>query len=89
MKAVLRVRLTPRSSQNLIEGIQGGVVRARVSAAPVKGAANEALCELLARALSLPKTAVSIRSGATARLKSVEVIGIETETALSKLERNP
>ena len=89
MKAVLRVRLTPRSGKNVIEGIQDGVVRARVTAAPVKGAANEALCELLAQALRLPKTAVAIQSGATARLKSVEVSGIATDEALSRLERGP
>ncbi len=88
MKAVLRVRLTPRSARNVIEGIQDGVVLARVAAAPVKGAANDALCQLLAQALRLPKTSISIQSGAAARVKSVEVNGIETDEALSRLQGN-
>jgi uncharacterized protein YggU (UPF0235/DUF167 family) len=58
-----------------------------VSAAPVKGAANEALCRLLADALGVPKTSVSIRSGASGRLKTVEIAGIDPEAALARIKR--
>ena len=85
--AILRVRLTPRSSRNAIEGVHDGVVQAKVTAAPVKGAANQALCELIARGLNLPRTAVNIRSGASGRVKSVEVLGIESEEAISRLQQ--
>jgi uncharacterized protein YggU (UPF0235/DUF167 family) len=49
------------------------VLRARVAAAPVDGAANDALIRLLARELDVPPSAVRIVRGATARSKVVAV----------------
>jgi uncharacterized protein YggU (UPF0235/DUF167 family) len=68
------VRLTPRGGTDRIDGVgEDGVVRARVAAAPVEGAANDALCRLLARELGVPRGAVRLVSGATGRRKLVEV----------------
>lgn len=83
--ALLRVRLTPRSSDTRIARIEEGVVHARVTAPPVEGAANKALIELLAGSLGVPKSAVSIRSGASSREKQVAVEGIDAEEALARL----
>jgi len=74
------VRLTPRAALNRIDGIAilaGGqtVLKARVRAVPEKGRANAALEELVAKALGVPKSAVSVIAGRTARLKSVRVSG--------------
>ena len=85
MAAILTVRLTTRGGRNVIDRVENGVVFARVAASPVKGAANEALCALLSREIGIPKSAVSIRSGATARLKSVELIGVDSAEALTIL----
>ena len=73
----LFVRLTPKSSSDAIEGVgeaaDGSVhLVARVRAVPEKGAANAALERLLAVRFGLPKSAVSVVSGATSRLKTVE-----------------
>jgi uncharacterized protein YggU (UPF0235/DUF167 family) len=51
------------------------VIKARVRAAPENGKANAALIELVARLLRAPKSAVSIRSGETARIKQIFIAG--------------
>ena len=86
MPVLLSVRLTPRGGRNAIDRVEENVVYARVAAPPVNGAANESLCALLAAALHVPKSAVSIRSGANARRKRVEVSGIEAPEALARLQ---
>ncbi len=77
---ILRVRLTPRANRDGIDGVQAlsdetHVVAARVRAVPEKGAANAALEKLLAKAVGVGKTDVSVIAGATARLKTVRVDG--------------
>ena len=79
----LDVRLTPRGGRDGLDGVEtladGRVVlKARVRAAPTEGEANAALIRLLAGALGLPRSRLSIASGATARLKTV---ALEGETA--------
>jgi hypothetical protein len=67
------VRLTPRGGRDAIDGVgQDGVLRVRVAAPPVEGAANEALCRLVARALGVPPGSVRIAGGASGRRKVVE-----------------
>jgi uncharacterized protein len=51
------------------------VLRVRVNAVPDKGKANAAVVALLARALGVPKSAVSVASGETARMKTLAVVG--------------
>ncbi len=77
MTSRLRVRLTPRAGADRIDGVVDGVLRARVAAAPVDGAANESLCRLVARELGAPPSRVRVASGATARVKVLEIDGIE------------
>ena len=51
------------------------VLRVRVGAVPDKGKANAAVVALLARALGVPKSSVSVTSGETARLKTLAITG--------------
>ena len=76
----LFVRLTPKSSSDALEGggtaADGSVhLKARVRAVPEKGAANAALEKLLAKALGVPASAVSVVAGGTSRLKTVRITG--------------
>ena len=85
------VRLTPKGGRDSIDGIEtlsdGNVVlKARVRAAPHEGAANEALCRLLAKAVGVPPRNVEIAGGATSRIKRVKIVG-ETRTLTSALEK--
>lgn len=76
----LRVRLAPRGARDEIVGPRAvgddaHALAARVRAAPDKGAANAALVRLIARALEVAPTTVSVASGHKARLKTVHVVG--------------
>jgi uncharacterized protein YggU (UPF0235/DUF167 family) len=76
----LRVRVTPRAGCDALAGLQtlsdGGLVLAvKVRTAPEDGAANEAVRRCIAKALGRPASAVALRSGATARLKTLTVAG--------------
>jgi uncharacterized protein YggU (UPF0235/DUF167 family) len=87
---VVHVRLTPRGGRDQLEGIETladgrAVLKARVRAAPEKGLANAALVELVARTLDVPKSAVSVVSGATSRVKAVRVTG-DTAALRKRLE---
>ena len=73
---LVRVRLTPRGGRDALEGIETlsdgqAVLKARVRAAPEKGLANAALERLIAEALGVPKSVVSVVAGGTARVKTV------------------
>lgn len=76
----LRVRVTPRGGRDAIDGIEllsdgRPVVKVRVRVVPEDGAANDAVRKLLAKALKCPASAVSLKSGATARLKIWHIAG--------------
>lgn len=76
----LFVRLTPKSSADRIDGVEATVdgrahLKARVRAVPEKGAANTALEKLLAKALGVPASSVSVSAGGTARLKTLRILG--------------
>lgn len=82
----LAVRLTPRGGRDAVEGWAVDAdgrpyLKARVTAPPVEGAANTALIALLSKALGRPRSAFSIAGGQTARLKIVEIEGLD-EAAL-------
>lgn len=82
----LRVRLTPRGGRDRIDGWAGDadggrVLKVRVAAPPVDGAANAAMVALLAKALGVSKSAVRIAAGGTSRTKMVEVDGDPAELA--------
>lgn len=77
--ARFRVRVAPRSSKNAFRGEHDGALKVALTAAPVDGAANAALVELLAEALGVPKRNVRIAAGETAREKWIEVEGASAE----------
>jgi uncharacterized protein YggU (UPF0235/DUF167 family) len=85
----IAVRLTPRGGRAAIDGIgeAGGqpVLRVRVAAPPVEGAANAALIECLARALDLPRSAVTLSAGDHARVKRLRLMGPDLATRLATL----
>jgi uncharacterized protein (TIGR00251 family) len=85
----LAVRLTPRGGHARIEGVaerEGRpVLRVRVAAPPVDGAANDALRALLAAALGLPRSAVAITAGAHGRTKTLRLTGQDVAARLAAL----
>jgi uncharacterized protein (TIGR00251 family) len=78
LSEVLPVRVTPRSAKPGIGGWREGVdgreeLEIRVSEAPADGAANEAAIRLLAKALGVSRSELSIISGAASRHKRVAI----------------
>ena len=76
----LQVRLTPKGGRDAVEGWMPGAdgvayLKARVRAVPEDGKANTALTELLAERLAVPKSAVRVVAGGSARLKRIEIAG--------------
>ena len=74
------VRLTPRAGKDALGGVREArpgqpCLLARVTAAPAAGAANAALIAMVAKALGVPKSAVTLAAGETARLKTLEIAG--------------
>lgn len=77
------IHVQPRSSKPGLAGLHGDALKVRVGAAPVDGAANEAVIEVLAQALGVPRRAVAIVAGQTSRAKVVEVEGISAAQLLA------
>lgn len=76
---IVRVRITPKSSKDTIDGIEttaeGPALKARVRAVPSDGEANAALLTLLAQWLGVAKSSVRLAQGGKSRVKSVEITG--------------
>ena len=81
----LRVRLTPKSSRDAVEGLEtvpeGPAIKARVRAVPGDGKANTAVAVLIADWLGLPKGQVTVVAGYKSRIKTLHIEGAADEMA--------
>ena len=73
---VICVRVNPKSSRDEIDGwIEDGAgrvyLKVQVRAVPENGAANKAVCQVMAKTLGVPKSSVSVVSGDASRIKQV------------------
>ena len=78
----LAVRLTPRGGREAVDGwaVDGDgrpYLKVRVAAPPVEGAANAALLAFLAKTLGVSRSALTLASGAGARLKLIDIEGCD------------
>jgi uncharacterized protein len=83
----LRLRVVPGARKPGLAGRYGEGWKVRVSAPPERGAANQAVLELLARLLGVPLGAVRLVSGQGSRDKIVVVEGLspaQTEARLAQ-----
>jgi uncharacterized protein len=78
--AQIRVRLTPRAAREQISAGDGGSYLVRVTAPPVDGRANDALCRLIARRAGVAPSRVTLLRGAKGREKVLAVEGIDAAT---------
>jgi uncharacterized protein (TIGR00251 family) len=72
----LSVRVQPRSSKSGVAGMHGEQIKICLKSAPVDNAANKECCELLAKALGVPRSSVSVMNGASSRSKVLKVEGV-------------
>ena len=81
------VRVIPRAARTLLTDWRGGRLLVRLTAAPVEGAANEALIRVLAKELKVPRRAVRVVTGQRAREKCVLFDGVTAEQLLDRLTK--
>lgn len=69
----IQIKVKPNSRESLLEPQADGTWLARVKAPPVDGKANAAVIELIAEHFGVRKAQVTIKSGASGRLKLVQI----------------
>jgi uncharacterized protein len=76
--------LTPRAPVDRVDGVQDGVLRARVAAPPIEGAANQALVRLISQELGVARSSVRLIAGAAGRHKLLVVEGVTADELLAR-----
>jgi uncharacterized protein (TIGR00251 family) len=76
--ARITVTVSPGARRSELVGRHGDGWRARIAAPPERGRANEALCELLAGALDVPRVAIRVVAGRSGRRKVLEIDGLDS-----------
>jgi uncharacterized protein (TIGR00251 family) len=73
------VRVQPRARRNEVAGERAGAVVIRLTAPPVDGKANAALCAFIAERAGVSKTSAEVIRGLASRDKVVRVAGISSD----------
>ena len=79
------VRVTPRAGKTAITGVREDVLLVKLAAAPVDGAANDALIAFLSQVFELPRRSIAIVAGARSRTKRVELVGASSSAMDARL----
>jgi uncharacterized protein (TIGR00251 family) len=82
----LRLKVSPGAARTELAGRHGDAWKVRVSAAPERGRANDAVVRLLAERLHVPRASVSVVAGHASRDKVVELHGLDPREAERRLE---
>ncbi|MDD5606122.1 MAG: DUF167 domain-containing protein [Patescibacteria group bacterium] len=69
----VNVVAVPKSSRNAIEKLAEGSYKIWVTALPIRGRANEAVGEILAKEFEVPKSMVKLVSGHRTKKKVFEI----------------
>jgi hypothetical protein len=78
--------IQPGAAKTQIAGMHDGLIKVRVAAPPVDGAANQALVEFVAKRLDIPKSRVRVVSGLTSRRKVLEIDGVSLDAVAASLQ---
>lgn len=73
----LELSVTPRAATDRVGPFRDGVLRVRVTRPPADGEANRAVLRLVARAIGLPVSRLSVVAGERARRKRLAIEGID------------
>jgi uncharacterized protein (TIGR00251 family) len=77
----IQVKVKPNARVSALAQGGDGSWLAQLKSPPVDGRANAELVELVARKFGCPKSAVAIKSGASSRIKRVQVEGVAMRTS--------
>jgi hypothetical protein len=78
----IAIKVIPNGGQTAFVEFKDNIIKIRIQAPPDKGKANKALIDFLAKRWGVPKSAIAIVSGATSRLKHIEIL---TSSSLDQL----
>lgn len=85
----LQIKVFPKSSRDCVGPVDADRLQVRVRATAEDGKANDAVIRALSQAFDVPREAVHILTGYSARMKVVRIEGSRVEPALfEKEERN-
>jgi uncharacterized protein (TIGR00251 family) len=82
---LLEIRVQPRAPRARIAGERAGRLLVQVTAPPVEGRANDALCRLLAKTLGVSPGRIALVSGERGRDKVVRIEGIAAQDVAARL----
>ena len=85
--ATFAVRVHPRARKNAITGVAGDAVKLSLTAPPVEGRANKAVVEFFADFFEIPRSSITIASGATSRTKVIRIAGRSVRAIEQRLEQ--
>jgi uncharacterized protein (TIGR00251 family) len=83
--ADVAIRLQPRAKREEVVGERAGAIVIRVTAPPVDGKANAALCAFIAKAAGVSASSVDVVRGQTSRDKVVRVDGVTLQALRAAL----
>ena len=83
------IRLQPRARRNEVVGMRAAALLIRVTAPPVDGRANAALCRLIATAAGVGPSRVTVVRGLASRDKVVRVEGVDDADLRRALQPRP
>ncbi|NOY52453.1 MAG: YggU family protein [Deltaproteobacteria bacterium] len=75
----LRVRIQPGASRDQVVGVAEAVLRLRITAPPVEGAANRQCIKFLAKKLRIAKSKITLLKGEHSRVKVLRINGISSD----------
>lgn len=84
---LLAVRVIPRAGRTELTGARGDALLVRLAAAPVDGAANAALTDVIAELLDLPRRQVTLVAGDRSRDKRLRIEGLAPLEVARRLRR--
>ena len=84
---VLSLKVIPRSAQNKIVGVENGVLKLKIQALPVEGAANVSLIQFLSDFLGRSRNTIEVVKGKKSRRKVVRLKGIRAAEVLDRLQK--
>ena len=81
------VKVQPRARKNAITGAVGDALKLSLTAPPVEGKANQAVIDFLADFFDIPRSSVTITSGAASRMKLIRIAGANLQALERRLQR--
>lgn len=83
----LNLKVAPKSSRNAVTGWMGDTLKLSVTTAPEKGKANQMVIDVLAEALEVSRSSISIIRGETAATKLVEIQSLTEAEIFRRLNK--